>query len=370
MSEHLEETNQPQPEYGEVRAEEQLDWPKLVGYLREHQTPGADHGPLEVMQFRGGHSNLTYLLRFGDQEWVVRRPPFGPLPPSAHDMGREHRVLSRIWAAYPPAPRAIVMCDDPSIIGAPFFVMERRSGFVVPNRSPLPVGIRQTPEVFRAMSEGFIDALADLHSVDYAKLDLGGLGRPDGFVRRQITGWMDRWEKAKTSEVPLMNKLGAWFLEHMPPAQPPAILHNDFFLHNVMFAPDNSGKVVGVFDWEMSTLGDPMIDLGTSLNYWREASDPAEFIEMAEGFAHTTRPGFMKRDELVERYARRSGRDVSHAAYYRAWGNWKTATVLQQIYVRFVRGQTSDPRFERMGAHPPILARAAARIVAPLGFAE
>ncbi|MBF6561017.1 MAG: phosphotransferase family protein [Candidatus Binataceae bacterium] len=370
MSEHLEETNQPQPEYGEVRDEEQLDWPKLVAYLREHHTPGADHGPLEVKQFRGGHSNLTYLLRFGDQEWVVRRPPFGPLPPSAHDMGREHRVLSRIWAAYPPAPRAIVMCDDPSIIGAPFFVMERRSGFVVPNRSPLPSGIRQTPAVFRAMSEGFIDALADLHSVDYAKLDLVGLGRPDGFVRRQITGWMDRWEKAKTIEVPLMNKLGAWFLEHMPPAQTPAILHNDFFLHNVMFAPDNSGQVVGVFDWEMSTLGDPMIDLGTSLNYWREANDPEEFIEMAEGFAHTTRPGFMKRDELVERYARRSGRDVSHAAYYRAWGNWKTATVLQQIYVRFVRGQTTDPRFERMGTHPPILARAAARIVAPLGFAE
>jgi aminoglycoside phosphotransferase (APT) family kinase protein len=181
---------------------------------------------------------------------------------------------------------------------------------------------------------------------------------------------MDRWEKAKTSEVTLMNKLGAWFLENMPPAQPATLLHNDFYLHNVMFAPDNSGKVVGVFDWEMSTVGDPMIDLGTSFNYWREATDPAEVLEMAEGYAHTARPGFMTRDELAERYARRCGRDLTHIDYYRAWGLWKTATVLQQIYVRFVRGQTTDPRFERMGAHPPILARAAAGVVARHGFVE
>jgi aminoglycoside phosphotransferase (APT) family kinase protein len=370
MSEQLLDHNQPLPEYGDVRDEEQLDWPKLVDYLHAHDVPGADYEPLEVKQFRGGHSNLTYLLRFGEQEWVVRRPPFGPLPPSAHDMAREYRVLSRIWEAYPPAPRAILLCEDKSIIGAPFFVMQRRKGFVIPNRAPLPTGLRQTAETFRAMSEGYIEALADLHSVAYEMLDLGGLGRPDGFVRRQITGWMDRWEKAKTAEVPLMNKLGAWFLENMPPAQPPAILHNDFFLHNVMFAPDNSGKVVGVFDWEMSTLGDPMIDLGTGLNYWREADDAEEVLAMSEGHAHTARPGFMKRDDLVQRYAQRSGRDVTHADYYRAWGNWKTATVVQQIYVRFVRGQTTDPRFERMGAHAPVLARQAARIVAKLGFAE
>jgi aminoglycoside phosphotransferase (APT) family kinase protein len=370
MAEEFEDKDQPLPEYGEVRDEEQLDWPKLVAYLRDHKVPGAGDAPLEVLQFRGGHSNLTYLLRFGDQEWVVRRPPFGPLPPSAHDMAREYRVLSRLWEGYAPAPRAILLCEDPSIIGAPFFVMQRRTGFVIPNRRPLPPGITQTPETFRAMSEGFIDALADLHAVEYEKLGLGGLGRPDGFVRRQITGWMDRWEKAKTAEVPLMNKLGAWFLDNMPAPQPPTLLHNDFFLHNVMFAPDNSGKVVGVFDWEMSTLGDPMIDVGTSLNYWREASDPEEMLETSEGYAHTTRPGFLTRDQLTERYARRSGRDLSSIDFYRAWAHWKTATVLQQIYVRFVRGQTTDPRFERMGAHPPILARAAARVASRLGFRD
>ncbi|MGA2410308.1 MAG: phosphotransferase family protein [Candidatus Binataceae bacterium] len=363
------DNNKPLPEYGDVRDEEQLDWPKLTGYLRDHNVAGSDQ-PLAVKQFHGGHSNLTYLLRFGDHEWVVRRPPLGPLPPSAHDMAREYRVLSRIWEGFGAAPRAILLCEDPSIIGAPFFVMQRRSGFVIPNRRPLDPGIRQDPATFRAMSEGFIDTLAGLHTVDYKQVGLEGLGRPDGFVKRQITGWMDRWEKAKTAEVPVMNKLRAWFLDNLPPPQPPVILHNDYYLHNVMFAKDNSGKITGVFDWEMSTLGDPMVDLGIALNYWRDPDDPQDLIDLAEGHAHTIQPGFLTRSELAERYAERSGRDVSHIAFYRAWAHWKTATVIQQIYVRFVRGQTSDPRFEAMGTHPPVLARTAAQVVAPLGFKE
>lgn len=368
--EEIEDKDQPLPEYGEVREEEQLDWQKLVAYLCAHEVPGADR-PLEVMQFRGGHSNLTYLLRFGDdQEWVVRRPPFGPLPVGGHDMAREYRVLSRLWESFPAAPRAILFSDDPAIIGASFFVMERRRGFVIPNRRPLPPGIATDPATFQRMSEGFVDALAGLHSVDYELIGLGGLGRPEGFVRRQITGWMDRWEKAKTAEVPLMNKLGAWFLEHIPPPQKPVLLHNDFYLHNVMFSPDNSGQVAGVFDWEMSTLGDPMVDLGIGLNYWREAADAADLIDLSEGYAHTARPGFLRRDQLVQRYAQRTGRDVSNIDFYRAWALWKTATVVQQIYVRFVRGQTTDPRFESMGKQPPILARTAAEIVAKLGFVE
>jgi len=183
-------------------------------------------------------------------------------------------------------------------------------------------------------------------------------------------GWMDRWEKAKTAELPRMNKLGAWFLDHIPDSQKPVLLHNDFYLHNVMFAPENSGQVVGVFDWEMSTLGDPMVDLGIALNYWRDPTDAPDLLDLSEGYAHTARPGFLTRDELVERYARHTGRDVSHIDFYRAWALWKTATVVQQIYVRFVRGQTSDPRFESMGKQPPILARTAAEIVANLGFVE
>ncbi|SRR5579875_741942 len=363
-----EDKDQPQPEYGEVRDEEQLDWPKLIAFLRAHEVPGADQ-PFEVKQFRGGHSNLTYLLRFGNhQEWVVRRPPFGPLPVGGHDMAREYRVLSRLWERFPQAPRAILFSDDPTIIGAPFFVMERRHGFVIPNRRPLPPGIHSDPATFRRMSQGFIDSLAALHNVDYQAIGLGELGRPEGFIRRQIIGWMDRWEKAKTTDVPLMSKLGAWFLDHIPPAQSPVLLHNDFYLHNVMFAPDNSGQVAGVFDWEMSTLGDPMVDLGIALNYWREPSDAPDLIELSEGYAHTTRPGFFTRDELIQRYAERTGRDLSHIEFYRAWALWKTATVVQQIYVRFVRGQTTDPRFAAMGKQPPILARTAAEVVTKLGF--
>src|SRR5271157_5758934 len=224
------------PEYGEVREEEQLDWAKLAAYLRD-KLPGAD-APLTVKQFTGGHSNLTYLLRFGKQEWVMRRPPFGPLPVGGHDMGREYRVLSRVWKVFKPAPRGMLYCEDTSIIGAPFFVMERRFGIVIKMRQPLPAELGNDPATFRRLSEGFIDTLADLHAVDYESIGLGDLGRPAGFVERQIKGWMGRWEKAKTREVPLMNKLGAWFLEHMPESPPPALIHNDFFLHNLMLAPD------------------------------------------------------------------------------------------------------------------------------------
>jgi len=364
--------SKPLPEFSDVTAEEQLDWAKLIEYLRAHDVPGADQ-PLAVKQFRGGHSNLTYLLRFGQDgkaahEWVVRRPPFGPLPPGGHDMAREHRVLSRLWEGFARAPHAILFCDDPGIIGAPFFVMERKSGFTIPNRRPLDPEIKTDPRTLRAMSEGFIDALADLHRVDYEALGLSGLGKPEGFLKRQLTGWMDRWEKAKTDEVPLMNKLGAWFLDNMPTPQKPVLLHNDFYLHNVMFAKDNSGPVVGVFDWEMSTLGDPMIDLGIALNYWRDPDDAPDLIALSEGHAHTTMPGFMTRVELVERYAQKTSRDVTDGPYYRAFAHWKTATVVQQIYVRFVRGQTTDPRFGSMGAQPPVLARTAAEVVAKLGF--
>jgi aminoglycoside phosphotransferase (APT) family kinase protein len=356
------------PEFGDVRDEEQLDWNKLADYLRD-KIPGADT-PMSVKQFRGGSSNLTYLLRFRDREWVMRRPPFGPLPVGGHDMGREYRVLSQLWEAFEPAPRAMLFSDDVSIVGAPFFVMERRNGYVIKMRQPMPEEIGDKPETYRSISESFIDTLGDLHSVDYNAVGLGGLGKPDGFVKRQVTGWMARWEKAKTREVPLMEKLGAWYLENLPVSPPPTLLHNDFYLHNIMLGVENPGKVVGVFDWEMATLGDPLIDLGTSMNYWREKSDPEELLATSQGEAHTMRPGFLTRDELLHRYSKRTGRDVSNAAFYWSWAHWKTATVVEQIYVRFVRGQTTDPRFELMGPMAPALAIAAARVAAQLGFKD
>jgi aminoglycoside phosphotransferase (APT) family kinase protein len=356
------------PEYGEVRDEEQLDWTRLAAYL--HGKVAGAEGPLEVKQFRGGSSNLTYLLRFGDCEWVVRRPPFGPLPVGGHDMGREYRILSRLWQAFAPAPRAMLFCEDPAIIGAPFFVMERRHGIVIKNRQPFPPELPRDPASLRRLSEAFIDTAADLHAVDYEAVGLGTLGKPDGFLQRQVVGWMKRWEAAKTREVPLMEKLGAWFLEHMPPPQGPSLIHNDFYLHNIMIDQNDPGHVVAVFDWEMSTLGDPLVDVGIALNYWREKSDPEELTAPGLGEIHTIMPGFMSRDELIRRYGKRTGRDMSNIAFYWAWAHWKNATVVEQIYVRYVRGQTSDPRFANMGGSAPALAMAAARVAHSLGFRE
>ncbi|MFZ0888551.1 MAG: phosphotransferase family protein [Candidatus Binataceae bacterium] len=356
------------PEYGEVRDEERLEWGKLAAYLRD-KLAGADQ-PLHVLQFRGGHSNLTYLLRFGETEWVMRRPPFGPLPVGGHDMGREYRVLSRLWQAFKPAPRGMLYCEDNSIIGAPFFIMERRRGILFRMREPLPRELGNDPATFRRISEGFIDTLADLHAVDFEQVGLGDLGRPTGFLERQIKGWMQRWERAKTREVPLMERLGAWYLENMPEAQAPTILHNDFYLHNIMLDAQDPGRVVGVFDWEMSTLGDPMIDLGISLAYWRDRTDPEDLLELSQGVVHTIQPGFFTREELAERYAKKTGRDLSRLGYFRSWAHWKNATVVEQIYARYVRGQTSDPRFAPMSIQAPALAAAAAGVAKELGFRE
>jgi aminoglycoside phosphotransferase (APT) family kinase protein len=353
-------------EYGEVRNEEDFDREALLRFLGG-RLAGAD-APMEVKQFRGGHSNLTYLLRFGETEWVMRRPPLGPLPPTAHDMGREYRILSRLWQAFRYAPRAILYCEDRSIIGAPFFVMERMKGLVIKNRRPLPAELHDNAEACARVGEGLVDTLAALHGVDYAALELAGLGRPEGFLERQIRGWMERWERAKTRELALMNRLGAWFIDHMPPPQPPALLHNDFFLHNLIVEPGASGRPVGVLDWEMATLGDPMVDLGIMLGYWRDPGDNPELIALSEGHCHTIMPGFPRRQQLAERYAEHTGRDLSHVEYYRAWAHWKTATVVEQIYARYRRGQTHDERFAALGCHAPVLAREAAAILAPLGF--
>ncbi len=358
----------PLPEYTEIRDEDRFDMAPLREYLRG-RLPGAD-GPMELKQFRTGSSNLTFLLRLGGQEWVLRRPPRGPVAPTANDMSREFRILSRLWQAFYPAPRALLFCDDASIIGAPFYVMERRKGVVVTLRQPFPPALQgHSPSTYRQMAEAFIDTLADLHAVDYQAIGLEGFGRPEGFLQRQITGWMGRWEKAKTQEVPLMKTLAAWFLEHQPAPQPPVILHNDFYLHNVMFDAEFPGRIVAVLDWEMASLGDPMIDLGTALNYWRNDDDTAELLDLSEGYPHTAiTPGMLRREQMAQRYAMRTGRDISAFPYYLALAYWKYATVVEQLYLRYYRGQTTEPRFVNYKKYAPVLAREAARVAALLGF--
>jgi aminoglycoside phosphotransferase (APT) family kinase protein len=358
----------PLPEYTEIRDEDRFDVERLRGYLRG-KLPGAE-GPMELMQFRTGSSNLTFLLRLGGEEWVVRRPPRGPVPPTANDMSREFRILSRLWQAFYPAPRALFFCEDTEVIGAPFYVMERRKGVVVTLRQPFPPALQgHSASTYRQMAEVFVDTLADLHAVDYRAIGLAGFGKPEGFLQRQITGWMGRWEKAKTQEVPLMATLAQWFLEHQPAPQPPVILHNDFYLHNVMFDAACPGRIVAVLDWEMASLGDPMIDLGTALNYWRDPDDAPDLLALSEGYPHTAiTPGMLHRDEMAHRYAIRTGRDISAFPYYLALAYWKYATVVEQLYLRYVRGQTTEPRFANYKKYAPVLAREAAKVAAPLGF--
>jgi len=346
-----------------VRHGEELDWPRLVAWLRDHlpacNIPGLDAArEPTITQFPGGHSNLTYLVRFGDSDIVIRRPPLGPVPPTAHDMAREFRWLSAMHRVFPLAPRPYLLCDDASVVGAVFYAMERRTGLVV--RAAEPPQLAGNPHARRAISEAMIDTLAELHSVDVVAEGLSGLGKPAGFVERQVRGWTDRWERSKTEPLPVLDELADWLRARLPrDPERPAVVHGDFKLDNVMVDPDDVGHLVAVFDWEMSALGDPLVDLGIFLAYWQPTSPPEQRDALT---TVTDRPGYLTRDEVVNRYAARSGRDASNVRYYEVFALFKIAVVIQQIYYRYVKGQTSDDRFATFGARVKYLATAAARL--------
>jgi len=339
----------------DLRPDEKLDEAALSAYLRG-KLDGSDN-PLTVRQFGGGAANLTYLLDYGTHEYVLRRPPLGPVAASAHDMGREYRVLSVLWRTFPYAPRAFLFGDDPSVIGAPFFVMERRRGVVV--RRSLPDTYANQPDAPRRMSEALVDALADFHSVDYEALGLGDLGKPQGFLDRQIEGWYKRWHAAKTADLDDMDRVYAWLKANQPATAAVSLVHNDYKLDNVMLAPDDPGRVVAIFDWDMCTLGDPLSDLGALLTYWTEPADPPYLQATA---MMPLGGGFPTRGELVARYAEKSGRAVGDIAFYHALGLFRLTVIVAQIFIRFHRGQTQDPRFAVMEQMIPLLARRATEI--------
>jgi len=344
---------------GEIRPDERFDEERLRSYLREH-LPGA--GAFTVQQFRGGHANLTYLLRFADRELVLRRPPLGPVAPKSHDMAREFRALAALAPLYAPAPRPVLLCEDTSVLGAVFFLMERRRGIVV--RAAWPPELPDAPELRRRMSESLIDALADLHLIDVRRPEIAALGKPDGFVERQVKGWYDRWQRAKTRDIPAMDELCTWLAGRIPRPVAASVLHNDWKLDNAMFDADDPGRLVAVFDWDMTTLGDPLVDLGTLLSYWAE---PGDASPRGTGGNVTALPGFLGREKLAERYARRTGFDVAAVPFYETFGLFKTAVVLEQIYVRYVRGQTKDERFAALGPFVPMLADLARASASRLG---
>jgi aminoglycoside phosphotransferase (APT) family kinase protein len=329
------------PETIAVRDDEDFDHERLAAHLRG-RLPGTDR-PLVVEQFGGGHANLTYLLRYGAQEYVLRRPPLGPVAATAHDMGREYRVLSVLYQAYPLAPRAYVYCDDPAVIGAPFFVMQRRRGTVVRRAIPPEFGGGADAAINRRISGVLIDALADLHDVDQRAIGLDTLGKPAGFLRRQIDGWAARYERSTTRALPVVDELVAWLRAAEPPSPPATLLHNDWRLDNMMLDSADPGRVEAVFDWDMCTLGDPLCDLGTLLASWMEVGE--ELAGASAGTMPSNVPGFLTRREAVQRYGERRGVDVGTVPYYYVFGLFKIGVVLQQIFHRYHVGQTKDARF-------------------------
>lgn len=343
-----------EPDVIDVRPDEIFDPAPLAAYLRG-RLPNAE-GPLEVRQFGGGHANLTYLLRFGEKEYVLRRPPLGPVAPSSHDMKREHRVLAGLSQVFDLAPESYLLCEDSSIIGAEFHVMERRHGIVI--RSDLPEAIKGDSALNRRIGEMLVDVLATLHRVDADSAGLGDLGRPEGFVERQLAGWAKRWQAAKDKELPRLDDVIDWLGRHLPASQWVSLLHNDFKLDNMMVGADDPARAVAVFDWDMCTRGDPLMDLGYLLNYWGEAGDDPAWIEAAS--MPTWNPGFPTREEAVDRYAAHSGFDLAAVRWYHVFGVFKIAVILQQIYIRYLRGQTQDRRFATFGKRVAALADKAA----------
>jgi aminoglycoside phosphotransferase (APT) family kinase protein len=345
-------------EVADVRRGEALDWDRLVPYLRS-VIPSIE-GEFSVRQFPNGSANLTYLLRFGEQELVLRRPPFGVIAPGAHDMRREYRVLSRLWHHFSPAPRAYHLGQDHDIIGSDFLIMEYRPGQVI--WGVLPASMRGIPNAGRQMGEAVIDALAALHHVDPESAGLASLGHPDGYLRRQVEGWRRRWELVAPAEDPgLMTKLAGILQARLPEPQRASILHNDFKVDNCQFIPGHPERVHAVFDWDMATIGDPLADVGTLLNYWPDRSDTEDDHPVIPPGLDTI--GLPSRSALCERYAQASGFDLLGIAWYEAFACFKTAVVLQQLYARWCRGESTDPRMEARGKRVAPMARRAARIL-------
>ena len=341
-----------------VRASEQLEWEQLAAFLRREL---GVTGELTVAQFAGGHSNLTYELVISDFEGVLRRPPFGPVPPRAHDMAREYRVLQAVHPHFPLAPKPLLLCEDRAVIGSVFYVMERRHGVVIRNDEPEGT----TVETRRACSAAMIDTLAALHALDVTSTGLDALGKPAGFVARQVRGWTERWHASKTDDVADMEWIARW-LEARVPADPPraSLVHGDYKLDNVLWSwgDGSQPRIAGVFDWEMTAVGDALVDLGIVLCYWVHAASVSEAMPRV-----TLRPGWFTREEILARYAAVADADLSNIAFYEVFAVFKLGVVIQQIYARYVRGQTDDPRFAFLGERVADLARVARTLTANAG---
>jgi aminoglycoside phosphotransferase (APT) family kinase protein len=318
----------------------EINWKKVEEFLRQ-EIPGLSGDSLEAKPFSAGYSNLTYFVKIGNWEAVLRRPPFGPIPPKAHDMKRECDILDKLNRVFPLAPKPYLYCEDHEIMDRHFYVMEKKEGVVLDDT--LPESFENRSDTGQLISHAVVDTLVKLHAVDYESAGLSGIGYPEGYLSRQVNGWIKRFHNSKTNDIPTAELLEEWLVDNLPVSPAPTIVHNDFKLNNMMFSKEDPGEVIGVFDWELSTIGDPLTDLAATLAYWTEAG------EIDTGLTSvTTKPGFLTRKEMLELYAKKSGRDVSQIDYYLTFAFYKIAVILQQIYYRWKIGEASDERFGKL----------------------
>lgn len=338
----------------EVRAGEEFDVRALENFLSVRM--GREVSGLRVKQFPSGNSNLTYTVSVDEDEFVLRRPPFGNRVKSAHDMSREFEVLTALSTVYKPAPKPFLYCGDESVIGNEFYLMERRHGIII--RGKWPYGDSSTT-LLNAAAKAFIDNLAELHAVDYKTAGLAGLGKPAGYTRRQVEGWSSRYMRAKTDDWPEIERVISWLNERIPDDDAAALVHNDYKFDNIMLNPDDPTDLVAVLDWEMATIGSPLMDLGTTLGYWMSDEAGESLLNMP--FNPRLVMENVTRDELVGMYANASNRDVSNIEYYYIFGTFKIAVIAQQIYHRYKKGFTSDKRFANFNAFVSALGKIAFR---------
>ncbi len=342
----------------EIRNGEELDAARVEGFMRD-SIPGLS-GQMTIHQFRRGHSNLTYLITIGGRQMVLRRPPFGTKAKTAHDMNREYRILAALNPVFCYCPQPILYTDDASIMGCSFYLMERVSGIIL--RRDLPPGLDLTSQQVKKLFENLVKVQIELHAIDYHKIGLADFGKPQGYVGRQVLGWSRRYRAARTPDVPDCEFIMAWLEKHMPPdTDHPAIIHNDFKLDNTVLDKKDPTKIIGVLDWEMATIGDPFMDLGSSLAYWVEPEDPPEIQAIRTMPSH--REGALSRKQVIEYYAQLSGRFIGDFSFYYCFGLFRLAVIAQQIYYRYYHGQTKDQRFKDLILYVVILEKVARNII-------
>lgn len=340
-----------------IRSGEEIDQESLAKYLNAH-FGGSE---IAIAQYRSGSSNLTYLVQFEDKDYVLRRPPVGNTVKTAHDMRREFDVLSKLSVVYPPAPKPLLFCDDESVIGSEFYLMERRRGLIIRGQTGQyrpservveseerddfgeKVTLENSDDLRLKVCRSFIRNLSDLHALDYKAAGLNNLGKPEGYCRRQVEGWTKRYFAAKTDEHPELESALKWLNKNIPVESGASLIHNDYKFDNIMLDPDDLTKITAVLDWEMVTSGDPLMDLGTTLGYWMSADAGEEMLNMPSNPRVLMEN--ISRRELAEIYAEASGRDISNIHYYYVFGTFKIAVIAQQIYARYVKGFTQDNRF-------------------------